>query len=231
MATFDRVIITGNSDRGHLNLEPIAEPAGANSGGIYLGTDGQLHVHDGAAWSALSAVNSFPLVDNRIYDSTTAISSVTTSTGAMTANRLYAVPVLVKERRYLNNVSVWVQGGSAGNVRVGVYAATADYLPGSLLVDIGTADTGTGFILREVADTAYTELLPGIYFLAAVFSGTPTVTTITAVSSELGIASGSPLSYYYVAHTYGALPASFGTPTSASGAGPRLMFSTLAAQP
>jgi hypothetical protein len=54
MPNVDRLTVTGNTDRGHLNLTPMAEPAGSNSGGVYMGTDGKLHVHDGTVWYQLA---------------------------------------------------------------------------------------------------------------------------------------------------------------------------------
>lgn len=54
MPVYDRITLTGNSDRGHLELKPMAEPSSDNPGGLYLSSDGSLRVHDGSDWREIA---------------------------------------------------------------------------------------------------------------------------------------------------------------------------------
>lgn len=141
-----------------------------------------------------------------------------TSTGAaVTAGRLYAVPIRITESVTATKIATYVTTGvAATNVRFGIYENSSG-VPGNRIIDGGEASTATTNTTPEV--TISQALTPGWYFLAMVFNGTPSIRTNTVIRNTTLGATGlnvSGISHFYVAHTYGALPASFGTPTADS---------------
>jgi len=146
------------------------------------------------------------------------------TTLAMTANRLYVHPFLVAKNQTADRIAVCVTAAaSAGKkARFGIYKSANAY-PGDLEVDLGevTVDA-TG--LRMV--TINKALTPGLWWLAVVVEEAATVRALYHYYT-LGIigfpaSGGTPtVSYtsptgYYMAHTYGALPASFAAYASAT---------------
>ena len=230
---FDRLHIRG-TDSGHLSLHPMAEPGRGQLGDVYLDEGGVLRVHNGTEWTPVSDLFLPEMLDSLYYDSTGVMPSTVTS-GTFIANRLYAVPIRLVERRFLKEIGVYVSTASTGNVRFGVYGRDGDGKLGDLLVDIGATTTNSSGALSAVTDADNTELIAGRYFLAAVFSATPTINGLSPVSSVLGATVGgssmNTISHYYAAHIYGALPTAFPAVTAGSGSAPRILFSTLAALP
>jgi hypothetical protein len=101
---------------------------------------------------------------NRYY---TALSGGPTTTGATTANTLYAVPLIVgKDTTFTKMAMVNGTIVASGHCELGIYA-NSDGVPGARLFDLGQVTTNaTG--KREI--TGATALLPaGIYWLAAGF--------------------------------------------------------------
>lgn len=134
---------------------------------------------------------------------------------AVVADRLYAFPVFIASSQAFTAVAVNPTAGS-GNMRAGLYADTSG-APGALITDYGTVSVaGTG-----MTNLAITATLAGWYWIGLVFSGTPTLRSVAAVDilPTLGVAtSNTIICYSYVAHTYGALPNPFGSPTHVGGA-------------
>jgi len=146
------------------------------------------------------------------------------TTLAMTASRLYVHPFLVAKGQTADRIAVCVTAAASSGkkARLGIYK-NANAYPGDLEADLGevTVDA-TG--LRMV--TINKALAPGLWWLAVVVEDAATVRALYHYYT-LGIigfpASGSTpsISYtsptgYYMAHTYGALPASFAAYASAT---------------
>ncbi len=140
------------------------------------------------------------------------------TTSTMTANRMYAVPFIVLSPTTFTNIGLNVNSSAAGNARFGIYNAVEGE-PVNLVADLGTVScASTG----DKEATISQLLQPGLYFLAVVFSSTPVVKGIFTVDSAVteGLLMGGGAAYgtsgkvgYYVAHTYGALPSTFGSVT------------------
>jgi hypothetical protein len=127
-----------------------------------------------------------------------------TTTGALTADRLYMTPISIPNVGQATRLGVWVTAGAVGNARCGIYANRSDGQgPAALLVDSGAIDTnGTG-----EATIDYTFPYEGVYWLALVSSSTPTVRISGGTSIGMGLnSSGQRFSYKYRAFTYAALP-------------------------
>ena len=136
----------------------------------------------------------------------------TTKTFVMAADRLYAVPFVAARAMTVDRITMAVTVGAAGKkARLGIYNSGADGKPLSLLLDAGElAVDGSGV----KAITINQSLTKGLYWLACVSDGTPTVRGHYAFATPYGIHvdwSGL-ISGVFVAHTYGTLPDPFGTP-------------------
>lgn len=124
-------------------------------------------------------------------------------------------------------------GGADANIRLGIYQAGSDGLPGSLLVDAGEVSV-PGVSGGDAAITISQTLTPGTYWLAIAaesaecpLAGFQFNDISSAPYANLwgslmcfGADSSTPAAGFsstyanalHVAHTYGALPSSFGAP-------------------
>lgn len=147
-----------------------------------------------------------------------------TNTLTVTANRLYAMPFVVGTPITIDRIGFEITTGSAGGCRMGVYAHdSAGNGPGALLSDFGIGDT-TSIAVVEI--TGSLVVPTGVFWVAGVFSVTPTVRRVNAgvgsvflgysANNETGTTSYSCVAYG--AHTYGALPAAFPSATVAGAA-------------
>ena len=130
------------------------------------------------------------------------------------------MPFRVNKDGTFTGLSVKVTTAEAAkNFRIGIYNDDAG-VPTTLVADFGAGSlAGTGLI--EVAGSQ--ALTAGAYWLAFVTNSSSAVVqggdydyvdqTIMGVNS-----SQQPFTHLYVAHTYGALPSSFGTPTAVANA-------------
>lgn len=123
----------------------------------------------------------------------------------------------------ITSILVDIQTSSAGgNLRFGIYSVSAEGGIGNLIVDSGDFSTAsTGLISNTLANPLL--LQKGIYLIGAVADNTA-VRTRGATSSQynggggilgvhtFGNESGAESANSY-AHTYGALPTTFGSPT------------------
>lgn len=136
------------------------------------------------------------------------------ATQALTANRLYQVPIRVYYPRTFTIIAISLnaESGSTG-CRVGIYNTKKDeFQPTTLVVDGGIISTATssGTGLRTASISQALE--PGVYSLALVSDGAP---TLVAGSSpplvNIGatvISSGQRPTFGIIRNfTYGALPA------------------------
>lgn len=150
----------------------------------------------------------------RWYTSTCTATSLTT--GALTANRLYALPFIVPHGATLDRIAINVTTLSAGNVRLGIYNNNSNVglYPGTLLTECGAVDVGsTGVKSISINQT----LTDGLYWLSLLSSSTPTIRCLAAltITPLLGYSStlGSEVagSGVYVSFSYASLPSSFPT--------------------
>lgn len=130
-----------------------------------------------------------------------------TTTVAVSANTLYAVPFFVPVKATYTIIGVEVTSFATGNVRFGIWRDNTG-VPGALVLDCGTASTGTSNGFKQAAISQ--ELEAGWYWIGGVFDATPTCRATTASSClrGLGFTSGtstSPASGWQVAFTYAAL--------------------------
>jgi hypothetical protein len=143
----------------------------------------------------------------------------TQTTQALTANTLYATLIKVPHSITIDRLAcqITIGGAASSLVRLGLFANDGtNGLPGTLLVDGGTtaADT-TGTRAVTVNQT----LTRGRYWVGVVSDGAPTLTALTVANAgryvrgagNLGDGSGNRGYTWSVAHTFGALPATFGS--------------------
>jgi len=176
-----------------------------------------------AAWGVPADLFAFRRVnagDEAWYTCTTG--GVTSA--ALTANRLYAHPFLVTKSLVADRIGISIQvlAGAGKKCRLGIYN-NSNGRPSTLLLDAGEIDAN---VLNMQAVSIAQSLPPGLYWLAAVSDGTPTVISPYYYYGALPLAQGYELiggvivggystGAVYMAHTYGPLPANFSaTPTT-----------------
>ncbi len=142
---------------------------------------------------------------------------------AVTADILYLTPFLVGVTATFTRIGLEVTSLASGAARLGIYNFTGG-LPGPLVLDAGTINTGSAAVLEV---TISQKLAPGWYFLAVVFNATPSVrfgaapTTFMPMAGwGFNVAPGNLGEFINKTFTYAALPNPFGTPTYTTGAGP-----------
>lgn len=202
-----------------------------------VGADGQVLTADsvaaaGVAWAAAGGGSGdVPLlpkpITGRLYDTGYAFGGSTGTGTSFSADVLRAAPFAISHAvtwdRILFNIST---GSSAGGLgRLGIYAAGADGLPGSLVLDAGEIAIDT---IGQRLVTINQALQPGLYYLALVQSLAATISYLTSTVTlrALGMPgnniSGAVPPGVTVAHTYGALPAAFGTADMTATSVPRI---------
>lgn len=144
-----------------------------------------------------------------------------TSTVALTANRIYAIPFVLSVSKTITTIGITVSTAASGTtVQVGVYS-DSDGSPNALLYSTSSLDSGTtGF--KTYTNQSWSLSAGATYWLAIQSNGTPTVGAITPVSN-LVYCSGTTFArqngIYYSAASYG-LPSSLSgvswTPTTAA---------------
>lgn len=158
------------------------------------------------------------------------ITTSTSSSTAATATRTYFSVLFVPRAQALDRISISVStaGAAATVARLGLYAAdpTLNWEPGALLLDAGTVATdSTG--VKEA--TISTTLSPGVYWMAAWFSGGPTVTSISSGTHRPAVGSttfGAPNGMFIKDGSFSAaLPNPAGT-LSVQSSGPMIMVRT-----
>lgn len=89
----------------------------------------------------------------------------TTTNGSLAANRAEAHPVYVSQATTFSEISVEVTSSGAGNARLALYAANANGIPTTLIVDYGQINVGTTG-LKTIAGTFVVPA--GVSFVAIV---------------------------------------------------------------
>ena len=136
----------------------------------------------------------------------------------MVADRLYASPLIIVRDMTVDRIAIQVStAGAAGTkARLGIYNDGTNLYPGTLLLDAGEVAVDAVAIVNITISKALTK---GIYWMAIVTNGTPDVMGDDAYDQSIpimGLSStnfGVNNDYWYVAHTYAALP----TPYTAAG--------------
>jgi hypothetical protein len=181
----------------------------------------------GDAWSRFNNYKRphvhIPQAAGRFYQSDL---GVTTGTFAVAAGQLYASPIFIPKKQLFTVISIEVTTLSVGSVRLGIYRDSGGQ-PGALVADSGVLSTSTtGAKSATIAAT----LAPGWYWLASVFSVTPTVRAFTTGQAMvmLGVLANTEAINYMgvrVAFAFAALPDPFtGGSTLINASFPRVMI-------
>ena len=157
----------------------------------------------------------------RYYFCGSLISSASFTLGA---NNLLAVPFFCLQKQVFSRIGINVTT-AGGNARLGVYATTAGAAPAALVPgsDSGAFSVATTGI-KETTGLSI-ALNPGLYHLAMVTDAAVGVTAVTPCSqfqTLTGIGSASPTTFnetsFLSGFTFGALPATFSSPTAVGNA-------------
>ena len=138
----------------------------------------------------------------------------TTTKGDLTvanvANRLWGLALLVTKSGQYDAMSFNVNIAVAGAARLGIYINTGEGYPGALVLDAGTANTGTG---GDKIITFSQNLGPGLYWLAMLADNTFTWQGSWSQNSFVRLGSTGAVAYVSgavsVAQAYGVLPSTF----------------------
>ncbi len=188
-------------------------------------------ISDGTNWNVIDTTKieqlairrTGTLAPNRYYMAGVVSQAALATAAAVTANTLYAMPFTVDRVQTIDSVGVnLTTRESSSNVRMGIYK-DLNGVPDALLADLGTVGITNPIGLKEVTGLMQ-KLQPGIYWLTAVFSHTPTISFVdaAAISSIFGVSSSAAVNTgINASHTYGALPLTY----------PTIVVSTATSQP
>ena len=150
---------------------------------------------------------------NRYYIAGAINQSALATTAAVTANILYAMPFTVDRVLTIDSVGVHLTSQvSSSNVRMGIYK-DSNGVPHALVADLGTVGTTDPTGLKEITGLLQ-KLQPGMYWLAAVFSHTPSISFLSAsaISSVFGVSSAAAVNTgINASFTYAVLPSTYPT--------------------
>lgn len=184
---------------------------------IFNLTTNQKEVNTGTptspVWSSaslnLNTLNRNFFVSGRYYNGS--VHGMTNATILFTAAALRTAPFQVHENVTFDRISIEVTVISVGaSVRLGIYKDNGFGYPGELVLDAGTVDAGVGF--SGIQEISISQMLaPGLYWIASISNGTPTIRTssYTESYSPLGFvspASQANLGTYNYGFAYAALP-------------------------
>lgn len=180
-------------------------------------------------------VPGMPWVVGHYHDSTQFFGGRDTGTGALTANILYAVPIIPvsQSRAYgsavaIDRIAINITTGAAAGkkARLGAYALGTDGKPGALLFDAGELAADGSAVEATITQTL--RCGEPVY-LAVVSDGTPTLRLLEFIGQKTGqtVNNDNTLRFaWQVSLTYTAgvttLPTTFGSP-SVSSAAPQIM--------
>ncbi len=178
-----------------------------------------------AVWKSEGIVAGPTYVSGRYYTP----DAFSRSSSAMTADRIYATLVMIRETVTIDQLAVRVGTGSAATTALmGIYSSV-NSVPDTLIAQgSGSASTASNNTTATVSFSSNPVLTPGPYWLAVLFSGTPSVigiagSTNQSFSSVLGSATATDVfgtggvGGATITQAYGSgLPSSFGTPTGNS---------------
>lgn len=120
---------------------------------------------------------------------------------AMTANRIYAIPMVVTSRIRVTEFMCAVTTGSAGSVVRAALAERVGITSYKVFTDLGEIDSATA---GDKAFTGGTGVLPaGNYYMLVHSSGNPTVRSRAINYADLGSSFGSATQWIYGTLTWG----------------------------
>jgi hypothetical protein len=169
-----------------------------------------------------------PWIAGRYYDIGMMDSLGANATTTITVNTLYATLLKIPYRLNIDQLAVYIQTlAAAASIRLGLYENGADGLPGDLIVDGGAVSVAT---TGQKSVTVAQSLPRDRYWVAGVSDGAPVIPHYAANSGGRFVRGGTTLAdgtgnrgyTVTMAHTYGALPATFGTPSVVSNIALRL---------
>lgn len=109
------------------------------------------------------------------------------SSGALIADRLYAVPLWVPRAMTIGDLVIQVTVVDVGlSCVLGIYNDGDNLYPGTLLVDGGEVSVNDVALVAAAVDTAMTK---GLYWLALLSEGTPTIKNYETTYPILGFRS------------------------------------------
>lgn len=148
-----------------------------------------------------------------------------TTTITVTANILYAQPLILHRAARVNGITCNVTTGAVGAARFGIYRSSG-VVPSTLVAETAELASTNAIATNHQTFASPPTLAAGLYWLAMVASATPSLTRFggspnawggyafwisgTTAAALYSTASGRT-GGYHVAHTYGALPSTFGT--------------------
>ena len=145
------------------------------------------------------------------YSTNLQVYQLTSATQALTADRLYAVPMVIARATTWDRIAVYIATAAAAGkkARLGIYANGTNLHPGALVLDAGEVAvdaTGTKAITIEES------LSKGIYWIVIISDGTPSIRKNLYSINLLGGDATNPTrfkSLVYKDDAYGALPDPF----------------------
>lgn len=215
----DTITIAASAGAGYTD-EQVRDVIGA---ALVAGSGVTITVNDGADTITIAAsggggsVSPYgPLISGRLYNFNSFYGGGV-ATNNTTAARLYGMPFLVPEAVTVDRLHCTVMAATASNVRMGIYQAGSDGLPGGLVIDGGeVASAGIAERLLTISQA----LTAGRYWLACQTDVALAMATHTSTGavSVLGYPSNSISGPghigVYRTVAYGALPNPFGTITA-----------------
>lgn len=151
-----------------------------------------------------------------IFGQTVNTAALLTSTTSLLANTLYAFPMVISKTTKFDTISFEITSVStAGSSRAGIYRDNGNIYPGSLIFDTGAISTTTATLKDTTITSSLQVLQPGLYWgVYEQDTATGQNRILTGVNSMLNItgfvfAATTPTYYYFVSHTFGALPDPF----------------------
>ncbi len=173
---------------------------------------------DGTIWRVvmrrdydLNAFHTRGASDPQYYTSPTAGTALTT--GALTANRMYAIPLIITKGTTIDQMAVnFTAGSTTGTAEIGIYNDDGNGYPGSLFVDCGSVNTSTGTV--TCASNLPVSMDTGLYWMVLDGSNGVTVRSFAVGSliPILGTSSTLPATGSFgwsVVFTKGALTSTF----------------------
>ncbi len=140
-------------------------------------------------------------------------------TYGINADYLYATPFCAARAMSIDRLAVYISTARDGKVaRLGVYRNGSNSAPGELVVDGGEVSVGTTGLKAAAVSEA---LAPGLYWLAILSDGDPTVKAFSQNQCTISAITTMSDGYNYEtcwkrSYGFAALPDPFGTPVKAA---------------
>lgn len=126
------------------------------------------------------------------------------TSSSLAGGTLYAIPFELDHKARVIEMGLQARSDGDNNVRMGIYGDNGDQ-PGTLLAITSPSEVGSGKV--SWPPTGFTELEPGVYWVAALFDGLQ-----TSWRNDTGTSGES----MFVSFAYGSLPSDFPASATAS---------------